>query len=105
MPMTQNNLTVAVARLDDLCTTLDKLAKLARSKAWPRPLQVAAMTLATEIEQFAGALDQAGDDAAKLRVVAARVTEILPRAFSQLGEAVAADLATAVESSAEHAAR
>jgi len=101
--MTQNNLTAAVARLDDLCTTLDKLAKLARSKAWPRPLQVAAMTLATEIEQFAGALDQAGDNAAKLRAVADQAAEILPRGFSQLGEAIAADLATAVETSAEDA--
>jgi hypothetical protein len=103
--MTENNLTAAVARLDDLCTALDKLAKLSRSKAWPRPLQVAAMTLVTEIEQFAGALDQAGDDAAKLRAVASHAAEILPRGFFLLGEAIAADLATAAEASAERSAR
>jgi hypothetical protein len=103
--MTENNLTAAVGRLDDLCNTLDQLAKLSRSKAWPRPLQAAAMALAGEIEQFAGAFDQAGGDIGKLRAAAEQAAESLPGAFSRFGDALAADLAAAVDSSAERSAR
>ncbi|MGH7089777.1 MAG: hypothetical protein ACREFQ_12840, partial [Stellaceae bacterium] len=84
---------------------LDKLAKLSRSKAWPRPLQVAMMALAGQIEQLAGAFDKAGGDIGSLRVVAGQATATLPGAFSTLGVALAADLSTAVEFNTEHAAR